>query len=206
MDTNSIHTYQDRNFMSVPQLNKRVIRVSSLWVLASLPVATALAQERAADPFANPWCSGMDIARNPGGCSDFAKAILVSADGGRLQKAVAAKIASSWTNLVRSFILAETQFTAEENRANDAILMRIQGALLAIGFGPVPGSTAIAKPEYLSQLIPNTSALERYLERKRRENPQVKVFRTLHTHSKLLAEQVKFTARTVSVKALRARE
>jgi len=123
---------------------------------------------------------------------------------GNFQKVNASRIAKTWTNLVAGFVLAEEKFTPAENAANDAILMQIQGALLALGLVPVGEKIVVAKPEYLPQLIPNTSALAKYLYRKRRENPQIAQFRNLYQLSKNLAQQIELTSQTISVTAIRS--
>jgi len=142
----------------------------------------------------------VEVSKNPGGCSDLARIPLRAGDGIKLPAASRLKIAKTWTRLVRGFIEANDRLTPDENSAADAILMQIQGALLALGFMPAEPGKAAARAEYVSRLVPNTSALARYLERKRRENPKDNELAKLYTDAKALSEEVRLVAPTIPAK------
>jgi hypothetical protein len=171
-----------------------------------VPLVLALAmsatgQNSTADPAANPWCSVLDISRNPGSCTDVANwrsTALRPALGGTSLK----KIAKTWNRLTSEFKEDQENFMPDENTAINAILMQIQGALLSVGLVPEPGGKAQPRLDYLSQLVPNTEALARFLERKRQENPKIKAFAQLKEQAKALADQVQFASPVTSIKRL----
>jgi hypothetical protein len=143
----------------------------------------------------------LDGSRNPGACADIATLPVRVIDPLMYPKASRAKIAKAWTNLAQGFVDSQDKFTHDENASAEAILMQIQGALLALGFVPVGKATT--KPEYVPQLIPNTSALARYLERKHRENPKIKDFAKLCAAARSLAYQINIVAPIIPASAMK---
>jgi hypothetical protein len=128
----------------------------------------------------------------------------VVVEGSPIPKASARKLIGAWNNLIAGFKAAEGRFTADENMANDAILMQIQRGLLALGRFRASSPTAASKGQSwhdVSQLIPNTRALEKYLARKQRENPKINDFRRLHANARQVAEQIEIVAPIISVLA-----
>jgi hypothetical protein len=171
-------------------------------LVAFLFAAFACGQVPSTDSTGNPWCSDVEVSKNPGGCSDLSKIPLRSPDESALPRASRLKIAKAWTRLVSEFRESHDKFTSDENSAADAVLMQIQGALLGLGFVPVGKATA--KPEYIAQLVPNTFALAKYLERKHRENSRTKGFARLYEDAKSLAEQINVVAPIIPASAMKA--
>jgi hypothetical protein len=109
------------------------------------------------------------------------------------------RLAISWNKLTAGIKAHKQDFTANESDALDALLMQIQGGLLSIGFVPLPGNQVQFTPRWALRLVPNTAALQHFLERKRREFPDIKDLEKLCRYARTLAQETQRAAPVVSV-------
>ena len=109
-------------------------------------------------------------------------------------------VANAWNKLVRQVRAQQAHFSNRENDALDALLVQVQNGLIAIGLRPGRRPTGGDPLRAIRQLVPNTAALHRFLERKCRESPGIPAFKKLRSSAALLAEE---TRRVVPLTAAR---
>ena len=108
------------------------------------------------------------------------------------------RLAVAWNDLIVRLRMNESRLSIQENAALDGLLQPIQAGLLGIGL--IPQRQAEVQSAWLDaeQLLANTSSLRAILERKHKKNRDVRAFRKLWRDARVLDEEARPLALTVS--------
>ena len=111
--------------------------------------------------------------------------------------ASADRLASSWGHLLDDLRSSKDLLSKDEQALVDRLLHELRNALLALTMFSAVGRQMYDYGNSLRELIPNATALRRFFEQKRAENPNIGAFKKLARHAHSFAKESDHLSPTV---------